>query len=203
MMARKKRSGDEPEMKQPAEEREIVVDVSSDEGTPETAAEDETVTDEPCSEETLQNQIAELEDKLLRTAAEFENFRKRTARQHEMTVRAANDGLIVELLEVVDNFERALNHTENNTEFEAFHQGTELILSQMMNLLKKYDVTPIESVGQPFDPNLHEAVMQVESDQYGEGIVAMEMVKGYRQGERVLRHAKVGVSSGKKEDDES
>ena len=177
-------------------------EVKADDGdVPIGSGEPEVVEEELCEEEKLRNQVAELEDKLLRSAAEFDNYKKRVARQYEDMVRTAGESLIGELLEVVDNFERALNHTEEDTDFDAFREGTKLIFNQMMNLLKKYDVTPIEALGQPFDPNLHEAMMQIESDEYDEGVVAVEMSRGYRQGTRVIRHSKVGVSSGKKDND--
>ncbi|UCE23996.1 MAG: nucleotide exchange factor GrpE [Candidatus Zixiibacteriota bacterium] len=160
----------------------------------------ETVSDEQelCEEDRLRQQVDQLEDKLLRTAADFENYKKRITRQYEDMARASSEAILVELLEVVDNFERALNHSEENTDFDSFRKGTELILNQMIRLLEKYDVTAIDAVGKPFDPNLHEAVMQVASDEFEEGMVAMEMTRGYRQGQRVIRHSKVGVSSGKK-----
>lgn len=169
----------------------------SDEEDLDTAA----VEEELCEEDKLRRQVSDLEDKLLRTAAEFENYKKRLARQYDDMVRSSNDSLIMEFLEVVDNFERALNHDNNNTDLEAFRKGTELIFNQMVNLLTKYDVTPIEAVGQPFDPNVHDAMLQVDTDEFDEGIVAMEMARGYRQGSRVLRHSKVGVSTGKKKED--
>lgn len=150
-------------------------------------------------EQKLQEQIVQLQDKLFRTVAEFENYKKRVTRQYEDIVRSANDKIIIEIIEMVDNFERALQHN-SNTDIEAYHKGIELIFNQMMNLIKKYDITPIEAIGKPFDPNLHEAVIQIESDEYDEGIVALEIGKGYIQEQRVIRHSKVGVSTGKKED---
>ncbi|UCG62024.1 MAG: nucleotide exchange factor GrpE [Candidatus Zixiibacteriota bacterium] len=158
-------------------------------------------TKELCAEDRLRIEIKELEDKLLRTAAEFENYKKRVARQYEDVVRSANDSIITELLDIVDNFERALNHDHENTDLESFRKGTELIFTQMMNLLKKYDIEPIDAVGQPFDPNIHDAMLQIDTDEYDEGIVALEMAKGYRQGQRVIRHSRVGVSTGKKKED--
>jgi molecular chaperone GrpE len=124
------------------------------------------------------------------------------ARQYEEMMRFANDRILLELLEVVDNFERALHHENDNTDFETFRKGTELIFSQIDALLGKYDIMPIEALGEPFDPNLHEAVMPIESEDYPEGVVAIEMSKGYMQGDRVLRHSKVGVSRGKPKDKE-
>lgn len=154
------------------------------------------------AEEKLRQQVNQLEDKLLRMAAEFENYKKRVARQYDDLARSATDALLLELIEVIDNFERALNHTGQDTDLDAYQRGTELIYNQMMNLLKKYSITPIESVGKPFDPNLHEALMQVESDEFDDGTVAVEIAKGYQQGGRVIRHSRVGVSSGMKKDSE-
>lgn len=212
-MARKKHSDPEGaagERVKSSQDGEIEIPIGSDEGT---AADEENTpagegvesaeaAPELTVEESLRQQVSELEDKLLRTAAEFENYRKRVARQYDDLVRSANDALIVELLEVIDNFERAMNHTGQDTDLSAYQEGTELIYNQMVNLLKKYNITPIESVGQPFDPNLHEALMQVESDEYDEGLVAVEIAKGYQQGSRVIRHSRVGVSSGKKKNDD-
>ncbi len=197
-MARKKDS--ETNIEQDEQTRQ---DAGEEVDTPDTDTESETQqieeTQEVSQEEALRQRVAELEDKLLRSAAEFENYRKRIARQYEDMVRSANDPVMLELLDIIDNFERALNHAGNNTDFESLRKGTELILNQMTSLLKKYDITPIEAIGKTFDPNLHDAMMQVESDDYDEGVVAMEMSRGYRQGDRILRHSKVGVSSGKKE----
>jgi len=157
--------------------------------------------DELTEEERLKQRVAELEDKLLRSAAEFENYKKRVARQYEEIIRTANDKILLELLEVVDNFERALQHNSNDSDAKAFRQGIELIFNQMTGLLKKYDITPIEAMGKPFDPELHEALMQIPSDEHEDGVVAMEVSKGYRQGDRVLRHSKVGVSNGQKKEE--
>jgi len=173
-----------------------------DESTVETVKEgDETErsesTEEFCEEEKLKGRIRELEDKLLRTSADFDNYKKRIARQYDDLIRSANDKILMELLEVVDNFERALEHDHENSDVGAFRKGMELIFNQIMDLLKKYDVKPIDALGKPFDPALHEAMMQVETTDLEEGINAVEMSRGYRQGDRVLRHSKVGVSKGK------
>lgn len=142
---------------------------------------------------------AELEDRLLRTMADFDNYRKRSARQTEEIVKTANDRLLVEILDIIDNLERAMQHADNGAaDAESLHKGMELIYNQFVALLARYDVTPIEAVGKKFDPDYHDAMMQVESDKYDEGIVAVEMTKGYRRGDQVIRHSKVGVSTGKK-----
>ncbi|MCP4684299.1 MAG: nucleotide exchange factor GrpE [bacterium] len=164
----------------------------------------------------LKAQVQQLEDQKLRALAEMDNFRKRSARQIQDTIRHANDRLLREMLDVVDNFERALQHHEEgvqngaNSEAangdtasgDAVRQGTELIYSQMVDLLARHDVKAIESLGKPFDPNLHEALMPVPTEEYDEGTVAVEIGKGYMLGERVLRHAKVGVSKGLEDNSE-
>lgn len=166
------------------------------------AAEETQPEEEPCQEEKLKARVEELEDRLLRTAADFDNYKKRTARQYEEFVRAANDRLFIELLDVVDNFERALQHGNDNADPKSLRQGTELIFTQITALLSKYDIRPIEALGRPFDPTLHEALMPIESEEHPEGVVAVEVTKGYMQGDRVLRHSKVGVSRGKPKDKE-
>lgn len=147
--------------------------------------------------ESLREKYNDLEDRYLRHVADFDNYRKRIVRQQDEAIRNANDRLFSELIGVVDNFERALQHAKEDTNPSAILTGTEMIYNQLLSLLKKYDVQPIEALGKPFDPQLHEAMMQVDSDQYPEGTVALEMGKGYQQGNRVIRHSKVGVSRGK------
>ena len=180
-------------------------DIKDKSESPETdsdlSAADKTEADESeqavTEEEDLRSTVADLEDKLLRAAAEFDNYKKRVSRQYIEMERNATGAVLEELLEIVDNFERALSHNNENTTLESYHEGIKLIFEQINNLLARYDVVPIESVGKTFDPNLHEALMQVASDEYEEGVVCLEMTRGYRQGNRVLRHSKVGVSSGK------
>jgi len=150
----------------------------------------------------LKARVEELESQKLRALADLDNYRKRMTRQFESIIRTANDNLLGELLGVVDNLERALDHGdgENDADGEvltALREGMELIYQQMNDLLARYKVRPIEAIGHPFDPNYHEALMQVVSDEYDEGIVVTQISKGYMVGERVLRHAKVAVSKGK------
>jgi molecular chaperone GrpE len=201
-------SGTEPSVAEPSDKPQAVESVKEEQPSGQEMSETIEVETAPAKklseEDQLKKQITELEDKFLRTAAEFDNYKKRMARQFEEIVRSANDRILFELLEVVDNFERALKHSNDNaenTDVVALRKGMELTFNQMTDLLSKYDVVPIDAVGQPFDPNLHEAVMQVESDVYPEGAVAIEMSKGYKQGDRVLRHSKVGVSKGKPKGD--
>jgi len=160
----------------------------------ETEAEDAPVSAETASPN---QRIAELEDKLLRAAADFDNYKKRTARQFEEMANAATDRLMGEFLEIIDNFERAREHAGESVSLDSLLKGNELIHGQMVALLAKHNLEPIEALGKPFDPNLHEALFQVETDQHAEGIVAQELARGYRQGNRVLRHSRVAVSKGK------
>lgn len=190
------------------ESEEKVIPVDGEEEADDTSGiSDEQPVEDRASEESeleqLRAKVTELEDARLRALADFENYKKRMARQYDEVVRGANDRLLGDLLEVVDNFERALQHVNGGANDESLQKGTELIYSQMVDLLKRYDVEPIESVGQPFDPNLHEALMQMASDEYDEGVVVQELAKGYKQCDRVLRFAKVAVCSGKPSDEDS
>jgi len=163
-------------------------------------------------EERLAAKVQQLEDEKLLALADLDNYKKRMARQFDGMTRRANDQLLGDILEIIDNFERALQHggesvtktdDSSSPDKAALQQGTELIYNQMIDLLGKYDVKPIESLGRAFDPNFHEALMQIHSEDYEEGIVAAEVSKGYMQGDRVLRFAKVGVSKGKAEPEKS
>jgi len=137
-------------------------------------------------------------DRFLRLAAEFDNYKKRTAREFGDVVKRANFRILRELVEIIDNFERALQVDPADSDGAAYRKGVELIYGQVGDLLAKEGVTPIDSVGRPFDPNFQEALVQMESDEYDEGIVCQEAQKGYRIGDKVLRHARVIVSNGRK-----
>lgn len=155
------------------------------------------------SPETVEAAAAEIEsERFLRLAAEFDNYKKRTAREFEEIVRRANFRLLRELVDILDNFERALESDAVRENGEAYRKGVELIYNQLADLLAKEDVTSIEAVGRPFDPHCHEAIMQVESEEFDEGIVCQEIQRGYTLGDRVLRHARVVVSRGGKTTDD-
>ncbi len=163
-------------------------------------------TDSPAEEKVsreveLAQRVTELEDKLLRKAAEFDNYRKRTAAQYEFMAQSATDQMLVQLIEVMDNFERAIEHATDSASDGSLIEGTKLIYNQLAEILKRHQVEPIEAVGQPFDHKLHDALMQVDSDEFEEGVVALEMARGYKIGSRVIRHSKVGVSKGESSDD--
>lgn len=141
-------------------------------------------------------EAAEKHDMYLRKAAEFENFRRRRDRDLEETVRSANEGLISRLLPVLENFERAQGHRDPGENAEAYRKGMELIIQQFKDVFRREGVEALESVGQPFDPNLHDALMQAPSAAYEAGLVCEEVERGYRLKDRVVRHAKVIVSLG-------
>ena len=143
--------------------------------------------------EAMQAKIDELEDRVKRQMAEFENFRKRTEKEKAMMFETGAKSVIDKILPVVDNFERGLATIPEDDENSAFASGMKMIYKQMMDELDKIGVKPIEAVGQEFDPNFHNAVMQVESEEYESGVVAQELLKGYMYHEFVVRHSMVAV----------
>ena len=143
--------------------------------------------------EAMQAKIDELEDRVKRQMAEFENFRKRTDKEKAMMFETGAKSVIEKILPVVDNFERGLATIPEEDESSAFANGMKMIYKQMMDELEKLGVKPIEAVGQEFDPNFHNAVMQMESEEFESGMVAQEMLKGYTYHDSVVRHSMVAV----------
>ena len=142
-----------------------------------------------------QQRIEELEDMVKRQLAEFDNFRKRTEKEKETMFEAGAKSVIEKLLPVVDNFERGLASISEEEQGSAHAEGMQMIYKQLMGELDKLDVKPIEAVGKEFNPELHNAVMQCESDEYESGIVAQELQKGYTYRDSVIRHSMVAVVS--------
>ncbi|MDD5005507.1 MAG: nucleotide exchange factor GrpE [Candidatus Omnitrophica bacterium] len=141
------------------------------------------------------NKLEDSSDRYLRLQAEFDNAKKRMQREQQEFVKYANEGMILELLGILDDLERSVEAREtNHQDPEAFLKGIEMILSHIYEMLKKNNVKPIEAKGKIFDPHLHEALMQAENDQYPENTIIEELQKGYMLGERVIRTAKVQVS---------
>ncbi len=136
--------------------------------------------------------IAELEDRVKRQMAEFENFRKRTDKEKAQMFDMGAKSVIEKILPVIDNFERGLSNVPEGSD-EAFVNGMQMIYKQMTDELDRIGVKPIEAVGQPFDPNFHNAVMQVESEEYESGTVAQELQKGYMYHDTLVRPSMVGV----------
>ena len=144
--------------------------------------------------EAYEAKIAELEDRVKRQMAEFENYRKRTEKEKAAMFEMGAKSVVEKILPVVDNFERGLNAIPEADKGGAVAEGMSMIYKQMMTELENLGVKPIEAVGQEFDPNFHNAVMQVESEEYEEGIVAQELLKGYMYRETVVRHSMVAVA---------
>ena len=142
----------------------------------------------------LEEKVAELEDRTKRQMAEFENFRKRTEKEKSMMFETGAKSVIEKILPVIDNFERGLAAIEPDNK-DSFYDGMVMIHKQMLAELEKIGVTPIEAVGKEFDPNFHNAVMQVESDEFESGVVAQELQKGYMYRDTVVRYSMVGVVS--------
>jgi molecular chaperone GrpE len=136
-------------------------------------------------------------DRWLRLAAEFDNYKKRRSREFDALVQSANENLIRELLPVLDSVARALDHRADGEEdSEGFKQGVTMIMEQFPKALQRRGLSEIEAVGQPFDPNFHEALMQMSSDEHAEGLVMAVVERGYRLGDKVIRPARVVVSGG-------
>jgi molecular chaperone GrpE len=150
-----------------------------------------------------EEEAKETYDRLLRTSADFENFKKRTAREMEEFRKYANQSLLKEMLSVVDNLELAINSSNGNKSIDKnLVDGLHLTLSEILRVFEKFDVKPIEAKGKSFDPNFHEAVMREETDEYSENTIISEFQKGYMIHDRLLRPAMVVVAAPKTGKDE-
>ena len=139
--------------------------------------------------------IEELTDKLTRQMAEFDNFRKRTEKEKSQMYEIGAKDIIEKILPVVDNFERGLDAVKEEDKEDPFVQGMEKVYKHLLTTLEGIEVKPIEAVGQPFDPNFHNAVMHVEDEEAGENIVVEEFLKGYMYKGSVVRHSMVKVAN--------
>lgn len=143
--------------------------------------------------EKLKEKVNELEDKVMRQMAEFENFRKRSEKEKSVMFDAGAKSVVEKILPVVDNFERGLQAIPEEEKGSAFSDGMLMIYKQLMSNLEEIGVKPIEAVGSEFNPDFHNAVMQVESEEFESGIVAQELQRGYLYRESVVRHSMVAV----------
>lgn len=141
----------------------------------------------------LKEQIATLEDKVKRQLAEFENFRNRTEKEKQAMFETGAKSIIEKVLPVIDNFERGLATVPEDKKEDPFVDGINKVYKQLMTELEAAGVKPIEAVGKEFDPNLHNAVMQVANDELESGTVAQELQKGYTYRDTVVRHSMVAV----------
>jgi len=141
----------------------------------------------------MKEKVEELEDRVKRQMAEFENFRKRTEKEKTVMFEVGAKSVVEKILPVVDNFERGLATIPEEEKGTAFAEGMNMVYKQLMDSLEEIGVKPIEAVGNEFDPEYHNAVMQVESEEYESGTVAQELQKGYLYRESVVRHSMVAV----------
>ncbi|MEO2238829.1 nucleotide exchange factor GrpE [Dorea sp. YH-dor226] len=213
----KKAAGQQEEAKEEAETEENEVEAEADseeeaageEETTEEEAEDKEEDSEEATEtgksgkklfgkkkkDKKDEKIEELTDRLARSMAEFDNFRKRTEKEKSQMYEVGAKDIIEKILPVIDNFERGLGAVKEEEKEDPFVQGMEKIYKQLITTLEGIEVKPIEAVGQPFDPNFHNAVMHVEDENLGENIVAEEFQKGYMYRDSVVRHSMVKVAN--------
>ena len=144
-------------------------------------------------EDAVKSQIIELQDKVMRQMAEFENFRKRSEKEKSAMFETGAKSVIEKILPVVDNFERGLATVPEDEKDAPFVDGMNKVYRQLLTELENLGVKPIEAVGKEFDPNFHNAVMQVENDELEPGTVAQELLKGYMYRDTVVRHSMVAV----------
>ena len=182
----------EAKEKDASEEKAEEVKEPAEETAKEETEEKETSAKE--KKDPLKEKVDELNDRLVRQMAEFDNFRKRTDKEKAQMFEQGQGNVLEKLLPVIDNFERGLAAVPEEEKDGAFADGMNKIYKQLVKQLEDLGVTPIEAVGKEFDPNFHNAVMQVESEEYESGIVAQELQKGYKFHDTVLRHSMVGVT---------
>ena len=194
----------ETKVEQTCEETKDTKETAAEE-TKETAAEEKDTKKEEKSEkkgafgkkkkDKKDEQIEDLNDRLKRQMAEFDNFRKRTEREKSQMYEVGAKDIIEKILPVVDNFERGLAAVAGEEKENPFVQGMEKVYKQLMTTLEEAGVKPIEAVGQEFNPDFHNAVMHVEDESFGENIVAEEFQKGYMYRDSVVRHSMVKVAN--------
>jgi len=156
---------------------------------PDEASEEETLSDV----DDLRREVEETKDKWLRAVADLDNYRKRVARDRERDLWSARSGVVLPILDVLDDFDRALDGDDGDD--GTFRSGIELIRQKMNGVLSDLGITPFPSVGEPFDPERHDALQKVPSAEIPEGNVAFEIRRGYLSGDRILRHAMVAVAA--------
>jgi len=172
-----------------------------------TNEENDSVKDGPINEEEylvkmgqLENEISDLKDKLLRKAAEFENYKRRVENEQSNLVKYSAESFIIKLLPIVDDFERSLKHIEDSNEPDSIKKGIELVYNKLTKLLDEQGVKKIDSVGKPFNVDYHDALMQKKVENVKPHTVVEEIEAGYIYKDRVIRHAKVIVSEEQTED---
>jgi len=181
--------------------RRIPIENGDDNAPDEAAA--EALADEPAAEvEDAEARIAALEAEVkearedhLRAVADLQNFRRRAQQEKRDAIRYGKDAVLETVLPVLDNFQRAVAAARETSDCDALLAGVELIQKQLHEVLTQHGVSPIEALGQPFDPHLHDAAGRIETDEHPEGTVVEELLKGYMAGDTVLRHSRVMVAA--------
>lgn len=148
-------------------------------------------------------ETARFKDQWMRSAADFDNFRKRTRRELEDTRKAGREELLKDLLPVFDNLERAIASADRATEVKPVADGLKMVIRQFMDTLGRSGITKVPSIGAMFDPAVHEAIQQIESEEHPPGTVVSEVQPGYQQGERLIRAAMVVVAKPKAQSDDA
>jgi molecular chaperone GrpE len=167
----------------------------STEQKPQAAAQEAPETDLQEQVQQLEEAVREAKEQLLRKAAEFENSRKRLAREKEESIKYANAALLVDIVPIIDDFERAIQSAADSKDFDAFHSGVSMIEKQMVSMLERnWGLKRFSANGEPFDPEKHEAIAVEETDKHDSEIVLEDYQKGYLLHDRVLRPAKVKVA---------
>ena len=176
-----------------SEEKETKETAASEKENKETSEKEEKASEK--KKDPKDEKIDELNDKLKRSMAEFDNYRKRTDKEKSAMYEIGAKDVIEKILPIVDNFERGLNSIQEDAKGSAFADGMEKIYKQFVKTLDDMGVKPIEAVGKPFDPNFHNAVMHVEDENLGENVVAVELQKGYTYKDSIVRHSMVQVAN--------
>ena len=177
---------------------EAAVEPNSAETTPENTQQSEL----PSETELLKAKVDELQrlvdstkDQFLRKAAEFENYKRRTENEYGNLIKNANEGLIISLIPILNDFMRSLKAGADSKDYDAFYKGVELIQNKFSKVLEMQGLTPFDSVGKPFDVEYHDALLQIPKEGVPPHTVLEEVERGYKLNDKVLRHAKVVVSS--------
>ncbi len=176
------------------EERELVAEGAEEAKEKKRRSSKEVIAELETALTKAQEEAKENYDRLLRVSADFENYKKRVAREKADLVKYGNEGLIRELLPVLDNLERAVEHASEQGNKEGIVEGVEMTLMQVLQILERFGATPISAVGERFDPGRHEAVMEQATGDCDPGCVVSELQKGYLLNDRLLRPAKVVVA---------
>jgi len=176
------------------EKTEIPIEESPVETEEMNASEQEAAKDISVELEETRQKLLESEEKVLRLAAEFENTKKRLQREREISLKYAEENILKELLPGIDNIERAIEQGKDSKSLEILLEGVEMTRNGLLAILETFGVKPIESIGEPFDPNIHEAVAMEETGDMEPNRVLKEFQKGYSYKDRLLRAAKVIVS---------